>query len=46
MCSRKEEGNCYLKNAVAKKKAVVEEFYSKISEFDSEIHALQEKLRK
>ena len=35
-----------LKNAVAKKKAVVEEFRSKISEFDSEIHALQEKLRK
>ena len=35
-----------LKNAVAKKKAVAEEFRSKKSEFDSEIHALQEKLWK
>ena len=42
----KSKATVDFKNTVAKKKAVIEEFRSRISEFDSEIHALQEKLRK
>ena len=35
-----------LKNAIAKKKAAVDDLRSKITQFDSEIHSLQEQLKK
>ena len=42
----KRKATVELQNAVANKKAVVEELKNRINMFDSEIYALQEKLRK
>ena len=42
----KRKASVKLQNAVANKKAVVEELKNRINMFDSEIYALQEKLRK
>ena len=35
-----------LKNAIGKKKAAVDDLRSKITQFDSEVHSLQEQLKK